>query len=99
MRKITVEAEQLESCAARMEEKSQDYNSHCNELFSAVDAMHSAWQGADNTAFTNRISSYESDFRSLHLLANEYCEFLRNSARAYRDTQDELTSLANSLGN
>ena len=65
MRKIAVEVEQLESCAARMEEKNQDY-------------LH--------------------NFRQLHLLASQYIDFLRNSARSYRNTQQELTSMINALG-
>ncbi len=95
MRKISVEVEQLESCAARMEEKNQDYLRNCNALFEAVDTMSNAWIGEDNTAFTSRISSYESDFHQLHVLGNEYIDFLRNSAKSYRNTQQELTTMVN----
>ncbi len=98
MRKISVEVEQLESCAARMEEKNQDYLSHCNALFACVETMQNVWKGQDNTAFTNRISAYESDFRQLHMLASQYVDFLRNAARSYRNTQQELTSVVNGMG-
>ena len=43
MRKIAVEVEQLESCAARMEEKNQDYLHHCDLLFQSVETMSNAW--------------------------------------------------------
>lgn len=98
MRKITVEVEQLESCAARMEEKNQEYLTHCNSLFSSIEAMQNVWKGQDNTAFTNRIVSYESDFRQLHALASQYVDFLRNAARSYRNTQQELTAVVNGMG-
>ncbi len=95
MRKISVEVEQLESCAARMEEKNQDYLRNCNALFDAVELMSSVWKGEDNTAFTSKILSYESDFHQLHVLGNEYIDFLRNSAKSYRNTQQELASIVN----
>lgn len=97
MRKITVEPEQLESCAARMDQKNQDYTHNYQELFNAIDAMSAAWQGKDNTAFTSQISKFQGDFRQLSLLCTQYADFLRSSARSYRDTQDELTSQAGYL--
>jgi WXG100 family type VII secretion target len=97
MRKITVEPELLEAAAARIEESNADYVRNYTDLFSTVDTLSSAWQGKDNTAFTNRISKFEADFRQISMLCDQYAEFLKNSARAYRETQDELTSQAGML--
>ena len=97
MRKISVESDQLIACAGRMEEENQNYMRNTVELFNAVDAMGAAWQGKENTAFTNKISGYHSDCRQLSLLCTQYIEFLRNSARAYCETQDELASQASHL--
>jgi WXG100 family type VII secretion target len=97
MRQITVEPEQLEACAARMDERNDDYSRNCRDLFDSVEAMSAAWQGKDNTAFTSQISRFAADFRQLSMLCTQYTEFLRNSARAYRDTQDELASQASRL--
>jgi WXG100 family type VII secretion target len=97
MRSITVQPEQLESCAARMDDKNQDYLNGTIELFNAVDTMGNAWKGKDNQAFTTRISKFQSDFRQLSMLCTQYSEFLKNSARAYRQTQDQLISQANKL--
>ena len=94
MRKITVEPMQLEACAMRMEERNSSYLKNVATLFSAVDAMNAGWQGKDNLAFTTK----QSDFKQLSILCTEYIEFLRNSARSYRNTQDELTSQAGMLG-
>ena len=52
----------------------------------------------DNLAFTTKLSALQSDFKQLSILCTEYIEFLRNSARSYRNTQDELTSQAGMLG-
>lgn len=90
MRSIYVEPEQLESCAARMESQNQDYLRALNELFAAVDNMQAAWKGKDNTAYTNAIEKFEDDFRQISVLCTQYTEFLKSSAAAYRETQDEL---------
>lgn len=97
MRKIMVEPEQLDSCASRMDQQNDDYKLHCKQLFEAVENMQSAWIGKDNAEFTASIASYEGECDQLSLLCTQYSEFLKNSARAYRSTQDELTSQATRL--
>lgn len=97
MRKITVSPEYLDACAMRMDDQNTDYVRNYTELFQAVDAMSAAWAGKDNTAFTNRILKFQSDFKQISLLCTAYAEFLRSSARAYRQMQDELTSQAEML--
>ena len=97
MRKITVEPDQLDSAASRMEDENESYMRSTDELFSTVDTMSAAWQGKDNMAFTSKISGYHADCRQLSLLCTQYIEFLRSSSRAYRETQDELESQASHL--
>ncbi|MBR2759574.1 MAG: WXG100 family type VII secretion target [Solobacterium sp.] len=97
MRSIQVEPEQLEACAARIEESNQDYIRAYTQLFESVDTMKTGWQGKDNTAFSNQISRYQSDFREMSVLCGQYAEFLRNSAKSYRQVQDDLASQANAL--
>ena len=94
MRTIPVEPEMLEACAARMDETNQDYQHTCRQLFDAVDTMKAGWQGKDNTAFSNQIYRFEADFREMSLLCSQYSEFLRHSARAYREMQDDLAAQA-----
>ena len=97
MRSIKVEPEQLESCAARIEEKNQEYQRNCSNLFQACEVMSAAWQGEDNIAFTNQIAKYQPDFQQLAVLCGQYAEFLRAAARSYRSTQDELIAQAGRL--
>ena len=55
--------------------------------------------GALAVSYTHlKLSALQSDFKQLSILCTEYIEFLRNSARSYRNTQDELTSQAGMLG-
>ncbi len=97
MRSIAVEPEQLEASASRIDDSNQEYIRAYTNLFEAVDTMKSGWQGKDNTAFSNQISKFQSDFREMSVLCGQYAEFLRNSAKSYRSVQDDLTSQANAL--
>ena len=97
MRCITVEPEQLESCAARIDESNQDYTRAYTQLFEAVDTMKAGWQGKDNTAFSNQIARFQGDFREMSVLCGQYAEFLRSSAKSYRSMQDDLAAQAGAL--
>ena len=90
MQRIVVDPSRLESTASNVENSNSDYQRIYNALYVEVDKMSSVWQGKDNTAFTNKIKAYQDDFRQISIILNEYVNFLRNSARAYRETQDEL---------
>ncbi len=97
MRRITVEPEQLEASASRMDDSNQNYQRIYAQLFESVDTMKAAWEGKDNTAFSTQIRKFEGDFRELSVLCTQYSEFLRNSARAYREMQDDLAGQASHL--
>ena len=97
MRKITVEPSQLLSCANHMDETNQEYQKYSNEFFSVVENMSAGWQGKDNQSFTNKISKFQGDFKQLAMLCSQYSEFLKNSAHAYQEMQDELMNQANGL--
>jgi WXG100 family type VII secretion target len=94
MRKIIVEPELLDACAVRMDQENQDYQRAFTQLFESVNEVKGSWSGKDNAVFSAQIGKFEGDFRQMSILCTQYAEFLRNSARAYRQTQDELTSQA-----
>lgn len=94
MRNITVSPEILEQSATKIDEEKEQYQRLYGQLFETVDFMRSSWSGKDNTAFSNQIRKFENDFREVSILCASYSEFLRNSARAYRETQDAIASQA-----
>lgn len=94
MKNITVEPEQLISCAVLMENQNQEYERDMRNLFDEVDRMQSSWQGKDNQAFTAEIKKFEADFKLLSVLCMQYADFLKTTARAYTETQEELASQA-----
>lgn len=94
MKNITVQPEELISCATRMENQNQEYERNVQSLFNEVELMQNSWKGKDNQAFTSEIKKFEADFKMLSVLCMQYAEFLKTSARAYTETQEELASQA-----
>ena len=98
-RTIQVTPEQLESTAGRIESLAADYKSQYDQLYSETNAMASTWSGKDNVAFVNQIDGFKDDLAKMHNLMINYADFLRKSAKAYRDTQDNVVSEARKLVN
>ena len=97
MERIIVDPNRLDSTADRVDSSNADYQRIYNALYQEVDKMSVSWQGKDNTEFTNKIKAYEDDFRQISIILRQYADFLRSSARAYRETQDELYNSASRL--
>lgn len=98
-RTIQVTPEQLESTASRIESLAADYKTQYDQLYSETNAMASTWNGKDNVAFVNQIDGFKDDFEKMHALMLNYVDFLRKSAKAYRDTQDTVVNEAKKLVN
>ena len=98
-RTIQVTPEQLESAAGRIEGLAADYKTQYDALYSETNAMASTWNGKDNTAFVDQIAGFKDDFEKMHALMLNYADFLRKSAKAYRDTQDTVVTEARKLIN
>lgn len=94
---INVEPSRLEETASRIEASDSDYQRLYNSLYAEVDKLSSNWGGKDNQTYYEKIKSYEDDFKQISIIMRQYAEFLRASARAYRETQDELVSAASRL--
>ena len=98
-RTIQVTPEQLESTAGKIESLAADYKTQYEQLYSETNAMAATWNGKDNVAFVNQIDGFKDDFAKMHTLMLNYADFLRKSAKAYRDTQDAVVSEAKKLVN
>lgn len=98
-RNIEVTPEQLESTAGRIEGLAAEYKNQYDQLYSETNAMASTWSGKDNVAFTDQIAGFKDDFEKMHALMLQYADFLRKSAKAYRETQDAVVAEAKKLVN
>ncbi|MEH7115075.1 WXG100 family type VII secretion target [Neobacillus niacini] len=98
-RSITVDPAKLDSAAAKVDQQSADYERVYKALFNEIEGMQAAWQGADNLAYVSQIKGFMDDFNKMSALMKQYSEFLRVSARTYRETQNEVISGAKRLTN
>ena len=99
MRTIIVEPALLENAASLMEQLNTEYHQNVSALYEGVDLLAESWQGKDNLAFTSQIKGFDQELREIYALCTQYIEFLRASARAYRDTQSELVAQVSALTN
>ena len=60
-------------------------------------SIHDALEAGFNKVCFIIRKDLEADFREMSVLCTQYAEFLRNSARAYRETQDDLAVQASNL--
>lgn len=98
-RTIEVTPERLESAATKIEGLAAEYQTSYNQMYNTTDAMHSTWAGADNTAFINQIEGFRDDFKEMYSLMLRYVEYLRESANAYKSTQQNVIEWARKLRN
>lgn len=97
--KINVDPSRLEASASHIEQMYTTYEQEYRRLFQNVQTMGNSWQGKDNQAFVQQIKGFEHDFVAMRNVMKEYAEFLKASARAYRNTQNERASQARRLIN
>ena len=97
--KIMVTPEMLEGAATSIEGLANDYKAQYNQLYAETGSLAQTWQGADNLAFVERIDGFKEDLEKMYALMNRYAEYLRTTAKAYRDTQNQVISQAKSLRN
>ncbi len=99
MRTILVEPHVLESSANVIDDYNLQVQENVKRLYQMIEGMSTGWKGSDNVAFVQQIQGYQDDFAKISMLLTQYIEFLRISARAYRQTQAELAAQASRLTN
>lgn len=99
MAKIMVDPSKLEIAANKMEQQAADYAKLYKQLFTEVEAMEKAWQGADNIAYTTQIQGFREDLNQIKKLLDDYSTFLKQSAKIYKNTQEEVVNKAKTLTN
>ena len=97
--KILVTPEMLEQAATSIESLAKEYKAQYTELYSTTGSLASTWSGADNVAFVNQIEGFKDDLEKMYTLMNRYAQYLRTTAKSYRDTQDSIIKQAKSLLN
>ena len=98
-RTIQVTPEQLETAAGKIDGLAAEYKTQYEALYNETNAMASTWSGKDNIAFTEQIAGFKDDFEKMQKLMLDYSDFLKKSAKAYRETQDTIVKEARKLVN
>ena len=98
-KKITVDPAKLTGSADKIDSSAAEYQKTYTKLYTEVTAMKTAWDGADNVAFTTRIEGFKDDFQLMYKLMIDYANFLRQSAKSYNATQDNIINQASKLVN
>lgn len=98
-RNITVTPEMLNTAAAQIEQLASDYKTQYENIYGKADEMSAKWKGKDNQAYIEQIRGFEDDLKKMYALMTKYAEFLRNSAKAYSEIQDEIATKAKTLTN
>lgn len=96
-RTIKVDPDQLDRTAGQVETTAGEYRKLYNKLYTDVGSMQAAWQGKDNVAFTQQIEGFKQDFEAMATLMSQYSTFLRDAAKTYRQTQEEVVNQARRL--
>ena len=87
-RVIQVTPEYLETAAGKIEGLAADYKAQYDALYQETGALAATYSGKDY-----------NDFEKMKTLMLNYADFLRKSARTYRNTQDTVTAEAKKLVN
>ena len=96
---ILVTPEVLETTASSIKGLADEYRAQYTELYSQTDALATTWSGADNAAFKNQIDGFKDDLEKMYTLMNNYAEYLKTTAKAYRETQQTIADRARALIN
>ncbi len=96
-KKIMIDPAKVKTAAKKIETEASEYKSLFTQMFSEVEALSSAWQGADNIAYTSKITSYKSDFEKMKQLMDKYAEHLTKSATNFERVQSEIKNKASLL--
>ncbi len=96
---IMVTPELLESTAASIEGLANEYKAQYTELYATTGALAQTWTGEDNVAFVNQIEGFKDDLNTMYNRMNQYAEYLRITAKSYRDTQEAIAKQARTLMN
>ena len=100
MAEIRVSPEKLTAAAQQIEGLASDYKGQYEQMYRATDEMKvKGFDDKAGEAFINQIAGFKDDLTRMYELMNEYAAFLRQSAAAYTQTQNEAVARAQQLRN
>lgn len=95
--KIVVETAQLDAASTKVSELATNYKGEYDKLYKLVSELQNSWAGTDNTAYTTQIEGFKDDFEKMYALMEDYASFLKETAKKYRETQEQIKNDAAKL--
>ena len=94
---INVTPEEIKKSAMNVDGKVKEYTNLYKKLYSEVESMASAWKGEANQAYAKQIEGFRGEFENLKKVLDNYVEFLKESARVYETTENNIKDSAKKL--
>lgn len=95
---FTVITERLDEAATYIKEKTMQYNTDIQKLYSEADGLtSSAWTGVASDTFRQKLESYRSDFDALKTSLTQFADALSTKSGNYTKTENSVTSNASAL--
>ncbi len=92
-RVITGGPDVLEQAAKRVTAVANDFfKAYSNMYIVAQNDLSNVWKGPDYDAFSTQLSSQENKYKTMHNIINEYANLLRQTAAAYEDQINNVSS-------
>ena len=96
---IKVTPQDLHNASAQISNLAGEYQSEYEALFREIREMQGKWDGQDNQAYTKQVGEFKDDFNNMYELMDQYSNYLKSTAKAYADTQENIKSAATTLTN
>ena len=94
---IAVTPERLEAAAAKIESMAADYKTQYQSLYSQTDALQATNKGEGAQKYHDQIENFKPKLEKMMQLMNQYAEYLRTSAKSYRETEAHTVEMASHL--
>ena len=98
-RNITVSYDQLKAATGVIQEHATDFHNQFTNLYRAIDTLNQKWQGKDNEAFVAKINEFKGGVAKIEATLLDYIRVMSESARDYKQTQDNVISNTRKLTN
>lgn len=96
MSRIVVDSQEMRRLASKLERLADEYQYIVqNELYGkVVDGIRRCYNGVDADAMIHGLEEFRSDLLRMKKVVDQYAGYIRNAARKYDETQDELAAKA-----
>ena len=94
---IAADFDNIENLGVKVLNYANDYRDSIKVIYSEIDALASAWQGADNLAYVTKANEYKPDMDKMGDVIQSYGDYLKGVARDYRQMQQDIIDSAKTI--